>query len=117
MSKYEEILQKFEEIGFKILEQYTLDSSDIIMERELDGNTHRLIIEDHRWERAERDFDPTRDVGDWLIFSGFTDDERDYFGHYVTTQCPLTLCEVHLVEELIHVLEEKLRTDLDTAGV
>lgn len=118
MSKYDEVIQKLEEIGFKVKKEYTLSSYYIVLERTVEQcNTHNVTIEDHRYERAEKDFDPKRDVGDWLIFSSLTDDERDWFGRFVETQYPLTLEEVHLLEELIACLEEKCTQMLDEAGV
>ena len=118
MSKYDEIIKKLEDIGFKVKEEYDLDSQYIVLERTVEQyNTHQVVIEDHRYERAEKDFDPRRDTGDWLIFSSLTDDERDWFGHFVETQYPLKLEEVHLLEELIACLEEKCTRMLDEAGV
>ena len=118
MSNYNDIIKKLEEIGFKVKEEYTLRSYYIVLERTVEQyNTHRLIIEDHRHEQAAKDFDPRRDIGDWLIFSLLIDDTRDWFGHFVETQYPLKLEEVHLIEELITCLEEKCTQMLDEAGV
>ena len=118
MTKYDEIIKKLEDIGFKVKGEYTFRSYYIVLERTVGQyNTHRLTIEDRRYERAEKDFDPRRDIGDWLIFSSLTDDERDWFGRFVETQYPLKLEEVHLIEELITCLEEKCTQMLDEAGV
>ena len=117
-SAYDEVIAKLNDIGFQIKTDYTLDTSYISLERTVEHhNTHQIVIEDHRWEAAEKDFDPKRDCGDWLIFSSLTDDERDYFGRFVETQYPLELSEIHLIEELIVCLEEKLREMLDEKGV
>ena len=118
MANYDEVIQKLEDIGFKVKTEYTLRSYYIVLERTVEQyNTHRVVIEDHCYERAEKDFDPKRDIGDWVIFSCLTDDERDWFGRFVETQYPLTLKEVHLLEELIACLEEKCNKMLDEAGV
>lgn len=118
MTNYDEVIQKLEDIGFKVKEEYTLRSYYIVLERTVEQyNTHQVVIEDHRHERAEKDFDPKRDIGDWLIFSSLTDDERDWFGRFVETQYPLKLKEVRLIEELISCLEEKCEQMLDEAGV
>lgn len=118
MSKYDEVMQKLSDIGFHVKEEFTLDTDYIVLERTVEGaNTHQVTIEDHRWEASEEDFSKERDIGDWLIFSCLTDDERDWFGRYVETQYPLTLSEIHLIEELISCLEEKVKEMLDEAGV
>ena len=118
MPNYDEAIQKLEDIGFKVKKEYDLDSQYIVLERTVEqNNTHRVEIEDHRYERAEKDFDPKRDIGDWLIFSSLTDDERDWFGCFVETQYPLKLEEVRLIEELTTCLKEKCSKMLDEAGV
>lgn len=105
---YDEIIQKFNNVGFSVMTHYTLETAYIVLERTVERNkTHQITLEDHRWEKAEKDFDPKRDVGDWLIFSCLTDDQRDYFGRFVETQYPLTFDELHLIEQLIYALEEK----------
>lgn len=102
MNKQNKNIQKLNDIGFKVITDYTDETAHIVLERTVEGNkTHRVILEDHRWEKFEKDFDPERDVGDWLIFSFLTDDERDYFGRFIETQYPLSLEEVHLIEKLI----------------
>ena len=74
-------------------------------ERTVEGCNHLLILEDHRWELKREDFDPDTDIGDWLIFSMLTNEERDWFGHFVETQYPLTYKEYKLIEEIIHEIE------------
>ena len=72
-------------------------------ERKVEGGNHILIIEDRRWERTREDLDPYTDVVDWLIFSMFTNCERDWF---VETQYPLTYTEYRIIEAIIHELEK-----------
>lgn len=116
MNTHDEIVKKLNDIGFQVKEEYTLDNAYVVLERTVKGhNTHQVILEDHRWERFEKDFDPERDVGDWLIFSYLIDEERDYFGHFVETQYPLTLTEVHLIKEVIEYLEDKNQRLIDEA--
>ena len=111
-SNLNDILEKFSAIGFSVKE-LTENADEIILERTVErNNTHQITLEDHRWERA-CGFDPKRDVGEWLIFSMLTDDERDWFGHFVETQYPLTLPEIKLVEELIDALEKEQKRILD----
>lgn len=75
-------------------------------ERTAEGYNHMLILEDHRWELMREDFDPDTDIGDWLIFSMLTNNERDWFGNFVYTQYPLTYTEYKLIEGIIHELEK-----------
>lgn len=85
------------------------DELDYIkFERKVDGDhTHVVLLEDHRWERGRPDFNPKKDVGDWLIFSMLTDDERGWFGNYIDSQYPLSYSEYKLFEKIIHKLEER----------
>ena len=56
MTKYDDIIKKLEDIGFKVKEEYTISSYYIVLERTVEQyNTHRLTIEDHRHERAAKD--------------------------------------------------------------
>jgi hypothetical protein len=42
MSKYDEIIKKLEDIGFKVKEEYDLDSQYIVLERTVEQyNTHQ----------------------------------------------------------------------------
>lgn len=114
MNNYDEIISAFNKIGFKVKAEYEPDTTYIILERLVEGTKiHQVILEDHRWEKAEEDFDPKNDIGEWLIFSFLINDVRDYYGHFVETQYPLTLPEIHLIEKLIEVLEEKLKCKLN----
>ena len=76
-------------------------------ERTVEGCHHLLILEDHRWELMREDFNPDTDVGDWLIFSMLTNDERDWFGRFVDTQYPLTYTEYTIIERIIQELEDE----------
>ena len=88
------------------MEMYDDDCNYILFKRTTEGRTHALVIEDHTFERSQRDFDPQKDTGDWLIFSMLLDDERGWFGNYVETQYPLTLGEFKLIERLIKAINE-----------
>ena len=106
MNTLENILYDFMERGFS--GEINEDFLEAVFTRTVERNcTQKLIIEDHRWEKTLPDYDTEKDVGDWLIFSCLIDDERDYFGHYVETQYPLTLSEYSLIATLIDVLEAK----------
>lgn len=77
---------------------------------ESDGSHHVVVLEDHRWEKAEENFDPIRnpfDIGEWLIFSYTDNQERDYFGRFVETQYPLTLPEMEAFINLCKAFEEE----------
>lgn len=106
------LLDEFKEkFGFELIEKNE-DLEYWVFERktELD-ETHRLILEDHRWELAMDGFNPKKDIGDWLIFSELTDSERDWFGRFIETQYPLTYAEYKFIEKIIQELEKREKED------
>lgn len=104
--KLNELLVKFKNVyGYELVED-NKDCGYWKFERTAEGCNHVLILEDHRWELNREDFDPDTDIGDWLIFSMLTNDERGWFGNFVETQYPLTYTEYKLIEEIIHELEK-----------
>lgn len=104
----ETILTEFKEkFGYELIKEDP-GCDYWVFQRTVEGcNTHQLILEDHRWERGEKDFNPNKDIGDWLIFSMLTDDERGWFGNYVETQYPLTYSEYQMIERIIKELEKR----------
>lgn len=105
-SQLDELLAEFKErFGYE-LDEKDDDLRYVLFKRIVNGgDTHVVILEDHRWE-LEANFDPEIDVGDWLIFSEIKNGERDWFGHYIDTQYPLTYEEYKLIEKIIHELEK-----------
>lgn len=83
----------------------------LVFERTTVENNHQeLTLEDHRWEKSCEDFDPKKhpaDIGDWLIFSYITDEDRDWFGNFVNTQYPLTYSEYKIIEKIIQQCEKE----------
>ena len=105
-SQVDDILSEFKSTFGYTLAKPEPGTGYWVFQRTVEGNhTQELILEDHRWERGERDFNPKRDTGDWLIFSMLIDDERDWFGRFVQTQYPLTYSEYKMIEKIIHELE------------
>ena len=113
-SLLDDILAEFkEEFGYSLIDANP-DCDYWVFQRTVEGsNTHKLILEDHRWERGENDFNPDKDIGDWLIFSMLTDDERGWFGNYVETQYPLTYSEYRMIEKIIKELENSHDQETD----
>ena len=101
--------------GFKCTERIDIETGEkwYEFERTHHGYHHVVIIEDHRWERVSEDFDPVNnpyDVGEWLIFS-YTDNScRDYFGHEIEEQQPLTAPEMYAFLALTKAYEEEEST-------
>ena len=115
-SRLDELLKEFHrKFGYEMVKRN--DHLDYVkFQRTVEqNNTHELLLEDHRWERMEKDFDPQRDIGDWLIFSYLIDDERDWFGRFVETQYPLTYSEYKMIEEIIYELEKRYEQE-DSEG-
>ena len=107
MNRLDDLIVRFRNVyGYKMVER-NQECRYLKFERTVEGHNHILIIEDHRWELAREDFDPDTDVGDWLIFSMLTNLERDWFGHSVESQYPLTYSEYRFIEEIIHELEKE----------
>jgi len=101
-SLFNELKSRF---GYRLIEKND-ECGYLKFERTAEGCKHLLILEDHRWELMRSDFDPDTDIGDWLIFSMLTNNERDWFGNFVDTQYPLTYAEYKLIEEIIHEVEK-----------
>ena len=102
-----ELLTEFKDkFGYE-LKKKDDDLNYVLFERTVeDGDNHVLILEDHRWEREEANFDPDFDVGDWLIFSMLKDSAIDWYGQRISEQYPLTYEEYKLIEKIIHDLEK-----------
>lgn len=109
MENSEKLNELFNELksrfGYRLTEKND-ECRYLKFERTAEGYNHMLILEDHRWELMREDFDPDTDIGDWLIFSMLTNNERDWFGNFVDTQYPLTYTEYKLIEGIIHELEK-----------
>lgn len=109
IENYEKLYGLFKEFenrfGYHLTEKND-DCGYFKFERTAEGHNHLLILEDHRWELKREDFDPDTDIGDWLIFSMLTNNERGWFGNFVDTQYPLTYKEYKLIEAIIHELEK-----------
>ena len=102
------ILDEFKTLFGYELEEMNEDLEYVIFERSVERNhTHRLILEDHTWEKTWKNYNPKTDIGDWLIFSELTDMDRDWFGHFVDTQYPLTYTEYKTIEKIIKILEKE----------
>lgn len=111
------VISEIEKLGFKLIEDYLYDTADYIFERQVENDyyTQRLVIEDHRYEKRMKDFDPDKDIGDWALFSSLIDEERDYFGHYVETQYPITLAEMRLFLQLIEETEAESTEEIQNS--
>lgn len=104
--KLNELLVQFKNVFGYELVKADKDCDYWKFERTAEGYNHVLILEDHRWELKMDDFDGDTDIGDWLIFSMLTNCERDWFGHFVDTQYPLTYTEYRMIEAIINELEK-----------
>lgn len=106
--KLEKLLKDFKDRYKYSLVEINDDLEYVVFKRIVERNkTHTLTLEDHRWELEMSNFDPDTDIGDWLIFSELENSERDWFGHFIPTQYPLTLSEYKFIEEIIKELEKE----------
>ena len=113
--KRKNIINEFLKIGYSLLEENVdlgTGSIDFIFQKNetnFNNAIHRLEIEDHTWECVMKDYDPINghDIGDWLIHSYAKNGERDWFGHWINTDYPLTRNEYKLIEKLISCVEEE----------
>ncbi len=97
MTKYEKALKVLvSDIGFEPegdnLESYDRLGYMVFRKSEDNGDIHEVVIEDHRRDE---------DVGDWLIFSYFVNDDTNWIGQTIDTPCPLTLNEYEAFKEFI----------------
>lgn len=99
------MFEELTKLGFELEE----DNNDLLyykFKRQKGKDLQILLLEDHTWEKEE-DFDPDHDIGDWLVFSYCPNDTRDYFGHFVALQYPLSLGEMKAISLSISKIEEE----------
>lgn len=78
---------------------------------ERDTETHKVTLEDHRWEKEAPNYkdvlDGGLDIGDWLILSELIDSDTDWYGSKISKPYPLTLGEMSAFIGIIKELEKE----------